>query len=225
MQRVELESSGKRNLIVAAFAMLSLPLGFQQSVVATAISVESRASVASPILTRNEVKAAAVQPDPAQTSPIGAQPAASEKTSSSESRKIVVSIPDRRLAVVEHGRVKKLYRVAVGAQETPSPTGHFHVVNKVARPGYWHKGTVVAPGADNPVGSRWIGLDLAHYGIHGTNEPESVGEAASHGCVRMGRRDLEELFEQVRVGDEVEIADAPIGAATEVVEQETGDGK
>lgn len=222
MQRAELESSGKRNLIVAAFAVLSLPLGFQQPVATMAVTADSAASASAPLLTKIDVKAAAVLPDPVQTSPTGTQPATSAKTSVSQARRIVVSIPDRRLAVVEHGRVKKLYRVAVGAQETPSPTGRFRIVNKVAQPGYWHNGRAVSPGPGNPVGSRWIGLDLAHYGIHGTNEPKSVGEAASHGCVRMGRRDLEELFAQVRVGDEVEIADAPIGAATEIAEEETG---
>ena len=205
-------------LAIAAFAVLSLPLALMQPAPSTATNLPS------PKVMSN-VKAAAVQPTPVLTSPAGAQLAASTNVQTAGARKIVVSIPERRLAIVERGRVKRVYRVAVGAHESPSPTGRFRIVNKVARPGYWHNGTVVAPGSDNPVGSRWIGLDLAHYGIHGTNEPDSIGQAASHGCVRMGQRDLEELFAKVRVGDEVEIADAPIAAATDVDEQEASSGQ
>jgi len=64
---------------------------------------------------------------------------------------------------------------------------------------------VIPAGADNPLGTRWIGLDRKGYGIHGTNQPRSIGHAASHGCIRMSRADLEELFRTVRVGDTVEI--------------------
>ena len=45
-----------------------------------------------------------------------------------------------------------------------------------------------------------MGLSAKGYGIHGTNVPSSIGKAASHGCVRMRRQDLEELFEMVMVG-------------------------
>jgi hypothetical protein len=48
-------------------------------------------------------------------------------------------------------------------------------------------------------------LNQKGYGIHGTNEPRSIGKAASHGCIRMAKADLEELFTLVDVGDEVEI--------------------
>jgi lipoprotein-anchoring transpeptidase ErfK/SrfK len=120
-------------------------------------------------------------------------------------RQIVVSIPDRKLALVEDGRVLKLYPVAVGASVSPSPEGEFKVVNRVANPTYYHPGTVIEPGPQNPLGTRWIGLNQKGYGIHGTNLPKSIGKAASHGCIRMARRDLEELFEIVRPGDTVSI--------------------
>jgi lipoprotein-anchoring transpeptidase ErfK/SrfK len=120
-------------------------------------------------------------------------------------RVIVVSLEDRRLGVVEDGTVKKTYRVAVGRGTSPSPTGTFTIVQRVENPTYYHDGKVIPPGPDNPVGSRWIGLSQKGYGIHGTNEPRSIGKAASHGCIRMGQKDLEELFAQVRSGDTVEI--------------------
>jgi lipoprotein-anchoring transpeptidase ErfK/SrfK len=120
-------------------------------------------------------------------------------------RRIVVSTAERKLAVVEAGRVVRLYPVAVGASESPSPTGQFTIVVKVKSPTWYHGGKVVGPGKTNPLGTRWMGLSRKGYGIHGTNVPESIGHAASHGCIRMRTRDAEELFELVRTGDSVEI--------------------
>ncbi|MGE5110109.1 MAG: L,D-transpeptidase [Acidobacteriaceae bacterium] len=120
-------------------------------------------------------------------------------------RQIVVSIPDRKLALVENGSVKAIYPVAVGKDSTPSPAGTFKVVNRIENPTYYHPGVVVGPGTANPLGNRWIGLNQRGYGIHGTNLPNSIGKAASHGCIRMAKTDLEDLFKQVRPGDEVQI--------------------
>ena len=94
-------------------------------------------------------------------------------------RLIVVSLADHRLALVEDGVVKKIYTVAVGKESTPSPTGTFTILDRVTNPTYYHAGEVIPPGPGNPVGTRWIGLNKAGYGIHGTNEPRSVGKAAS----------------------------------------------
>jgi L,D-transpeptidase ErfK/SrfK len=112
-------------------------------------------------------------------------------------RVIVVSLEDRKLALVEDGRVKKIYAVAVGKPSTPSPTGNFTIERRVANPTYHHNGKTVLPGPGNPVGTRWMGLSVHGYGIHGTNEPKSIGKAASHGCIRMARADLEEFYELV----------------------------
>jgi lipoprotein-anchoring transpeptidase ErfK/SrfK len=120
-------------------------------------------------------------------------------------RVIVVSLEDRKLALVEDGQVKKVYTVAVGKPSTPSPEGTFTIERRVANPVYRHEGKTVQPGPHNPVGSRWMGLSKAGYGIHGTNVPSSIGKAASHGCIRMAKADVEELFEMVEVGDTVEL--------------------
>lgn len=120
-------------------------------------------------------------------------------------RRIVVSIPDRKLALIESGRVVKVYRTAVGARKSPSPTGIFTIVTHIANPTWYGPGKVVGPGKDNPLGTRWLGLSLKSFGIHGTSAPKSIGRAASHGCIRMRNRDVEELFELVRVGDVVEL--------------------
>jgi lipoprotein-anchoring transpeptidase ErfK/SrfK len=118
-------------------------------------------------------------------------------------RQILVSIPDRKLAVLEDGLVLKVFPIAVGAHHSPSPAGEFRIINRLTNPTYYHKGIVIPAGPANPLGSRWMGLDLKGYGIHGTNAPRSIGKAASHGCIRLAKRDLEQLFNLVRVGDAV----------------------
>jgi L,D-transpeptidase ErfK/SrfK len=118
-------------------------------------------------------------------------------------RLIVVSLEDRKLALLEDGQVKKVYTVAVGKPSSPSPTGTFTIERRVSNPTYSHDGLVIPPGPGNPVGTRWMGLSIRGYGIHGTNAPRSIGKAASHGCIRMARPDLEELYAQMHVGDTV----------------------
>ena len=121
------------------------------------------------------------------------------------SRRIVVSIPDRKLALLENDSVVKTYNVSVGAAVSPSPTGSFQIVNRIPEATYYHR-TVVIPASDrSPIGTRWIGLNKKGYGIHGTNEPHSIGRAASHGCIRLRNREVEDFFERVQVGDSVEI--------------------
>jgi len=120
-------------------------------------------------------------------------------------RFILISIPDRQLALIDNGEVVKVYPVAVGKISTPSPEGDFTVINRTVNPTYYHEGKVIPPGKSNPLGTRWMGLSLKGYGIHGTNAPKSIGKAASHGCIRMAKKDLEELFTLVKVGDAVTI--------------------
>jgi lipoprotein-anchoring transpeptidase ErfK/SrfK len=120
-------------------------------------------------------------------------------------RLIVVSLEDRKLALLEGGQIKKVYSVAVGKPTTPSPEGTFVIERRVANPVYHHEGKTVLPGPGNPVGTRWMGLNKHGYGIHGTNEPKSIGKAASHGCIRMAKADLEEFYALVEVGDTVEL--------------------
>ena len=136
-------------------------------------------------------------------------------------RVIVVSLEDRKLALVEDGQVKKVYSVAVGKPSTPSPVGTFTIARRVANPTYHHNGKTVLPGPGNPVGTRWMGLSKPGYGIHGTNEPKSIGKAASHGCIRMAQADLEEFYELVAVGDTVEL----VGEHNQETAQLFGDGQ
>jgi len=125
------------------------------------------------------------------------------------SRRLVISIPDRKVALIENGRVVKVFPVAVGKNSTPSPHGSFHIASRVQHPTWYQPGKVVGPGPANPLGTRWMGLGYRGYGIHGTNMPLSIGKAASHGCIRMRNRDVEELFNLVQVGDQVDLEAVP----------------
>jgi lipoprotein-anchoring transpeptidase ErfK/SrfK len=134
--------------------------------------------------------------------------AAQDAQSASQSaphRLVLVSLADRQLAVIDGGNVIARFAVAVGATDSPSPTGQFRIVNRVSNPTYYHPGSVIPSEKDNPVGTRWVGLSQKGYGIHGTNAPRSIGHAASHGCIRLRNRDMERLFTLLRIGDVVEI--------------------
>ena len=136
---------------------------------------------------------------------IAAAEALAQDKQSPLSRRIVVSIPDRKLAVIESGNVVKIFPTAVGAPKSPSPAGSYTIVQRIVDPTWYGHGQVVAPGKNNPVGTRWIGLSIRGYGIHGTNAPASIGRNASHGCIRMRNKDVEQLFEMIAIGDPVEL--------------------
>jgi len=138
--------------------------------------------------------------------PATAADAAATAMATATPRRIIVSIADRRLVVVENNEVLAAFPVAVGAPASPSPVGSFTVINRVANPTYYEKGgKTIGPGPRNPIGTRWIGLSQKGYGIHGTDAPSSIGFAKSHGCIRLRNADVERLFEQVRAGDTVEL--------------------
>jgi lipoprotein-anchoring transpeptidase ErfK/SrfK len=98
-------------------------------------------------------------------------------------RRIVVSIPERKLAVIEDGRVLKIYDTAVGAAKSPTPTGEFTITIRLQHPTWYAQGKVTPPGRTNPLGTRWIGISRKGHGIHGTNSPVSIGERRCRGVV------------------------------------------
>lgn len=106
----------------------------------------------------------------------------------------------------------KSYAIAVGRPGWETPVGSYEVKQMIKNPTWIHplqKGVVI-PGGDpeNPLGRYWIGFwtDGKNWiGFHGTPTPRSVGRAASHGCVRMYNKDVEELFKQVTLGTVVTV--------------------
>ncbi len=101
----------------------------------------------------------------------------------------------------------KTYLVSTGANNC-TPVGTFKIVNKLPHPTWFKAGAIVpAESPENVLGTRWLGFDLAGYGIHGTVEPQSLGRQVTEGCVRMANPEVEELYDIVPVGTTVTIVD------------------
>ena len=123
---------------------------------------------------------------------------------------ILINRSLNRLTWFDDGTIRR-FRVATGQAIYPTPTGQFHIVVKWKDPWWypptydaWAKGLKpVPPGPNNPLGTRWMGLSAPGIGIHGTDEPSSIGYSESHGCIRMQVPDAEWLFDHVGVGTTV----------------------
>lgn len=105
---------------------------------------------------------------------------------------ITVNLTVRRLTAFQNGQRIAAYPVGVGKMVTPTPTGTYRIVTKNPNPG-------------GPFGAMWLGLSVAHYGIHGTNNPSSIGHYVSHGCIRMHNNHVLELARLVPLGTPVTI--------------------
>jgi lipoprotein-anchoring transpeptidase ErfK/SrfK len=123
---------------------------------------------------------------------------------------IVIWRGSRRLYLYDGMAYWRKFKIAVGMPAYPTPLGRFAIATKERNPTWnppdsdWARGLgPVPPGPGNPLGTRWMGLSAPGYGIHGTPYPETVGTAASHGCIRMYIRESEWLFERVRIGTTV----------------------
>jgi lipoprotein-anchoring transpeptidase ErfK/SrfK len=220
MRRLVVISNKKSKAIAAAvataLALTSIHLAatartatlkrqLEQLAVSNQPSAHSQSASASPANQKPGNESVEQQGEKSGLNATPAAPAAESSATPVRKRQLVISIPDRRLAVIDNGLVMKIYPIAVGARSTPSPDGDFVIINRAKDPTYRHGETEVAPGKDNPLGSRWMGLNLKGYGIHGTNVQSSVGKASSHGCFRMRKQDVEELYTLVQVGDTVTV--------------------
>jgi hypothetical protein len=117
---------------------------------------------------------------------------------------VYVDISECRATLFVDDRPVKTWPVAVGKPETPTPPGVYEIVRLKEDPTWSWEGHRYPPGdPENGLGSRWIGIDLPTYGMHGTNEPDSIGGAVSHGCVRSLNSDVEEVFAYLSLGDTV----------------------
>jgi len=108
--------------------------------------------------------------------------------------RIIVDLSDRRLYLLDGDVVTRAFPIGIGKMLTQTPTGEYRIINKQSNPG-------------GPFGAFWMGLSRPHYGIHGTNDPASIGHMVSHGCIRMYNQDVLELSRIVPIGTRVTIRD------------------
>ena len=121
---------------------------------------------------------------------------------------ILVDKSDNTLRLLDGAQAIKVYPVATGKNNS-TPVGIFKITSKLEDPTWYKPGGGIYPPGDkgNKIGTRWMGISKAHYGIHGTTEPETIGQQVSDGCVRMKNKDVEELFKLVAPGTPVTIQD------------------
>lgn len=105
---------------------------------------------------------------------------------------IHISLSKRTLTLLYQGQTRKVYPIGVGRMLHDTPVGNFIIVNRAPNPG-------------GPYGTMWLSLSKKGYGIHGTNDPSSIGKYVSLGCVRMYNKDVEELAKTVPNGTSVNI--------------------
>jgi lipoprotein-anchoring transpeptidase ErfK/SrfK len=120
---------------------------------------------------------------------------------------VIVNKAINKLALIRNGEIEAVYPVATGFNISLTPEGLFMVTVKAENP-YYRKTNIPGGAPNNPLGTRWIGFnargtDGRVYGIHGTNNPPSIGKYVSQGCVRMYNHDVEQLYEKVPIGAKV----------------------
>ena len=125
---------------------------------------------------------------------------------------IEVYLIQRQLLLKHGNEVIKQYPIGVArSRDFMTPPGSYMVLVKDTNPGWsnpYNPKIKIPPGPNNPLGTRWIGfhkIGKQAFGIHGTNDPSSVGKFVSHGCIRMKIPDAEDLFERIAIGTPVQV--------------------
>ncbi|NQT23676.1 MAG: L,D-transpeptidase family protein [Candidatus Omnitrophica bacterium] len=120
---------------------------------------------------------------------------------------ILVDKSQNKLFLKNGGQIIKTYKVSTGSNNS-TPVGKFKIEEKLPKPLWYKVGAIVRPDSpDYELGEYWMGLSAEGYGIHGTNDPHTIGKQITQGCIRMTNKDIEELYRIVPSGTEVVIAD------------------
>ena len=132
-------------------------------------------------------------------------------------RKLLVDTHERFLEIHEGDKLIAEFPITPGSKTLPAPIGTWRILGIATLPWFRHdegvlNGGVVSDtffnlpaGPNNPVGVLWMALNKPHVGIHGTNNPETIGRAASHGCIRTANWDAARIKDLVTKGNVVEI--------------------
>lgn len=123
---------------------------------------------------------------------------------------LVLNLSDRLLYLYQAGQLQTTYPVAIGRQGWETPQGEFYIFIMEYYPTWRNPftGEVIPPGDRNPLGVAWIGFwtnNQVQVGFHGTPHPSLIGQAVSHGCVRMHNQDIIDLYNRVSIGTKVKV--------------------
>ncbi|HYJ04086.1 MAG TPA: L,D-transpeptidase family protein [Chthoniobacterales bacterium] len=145
------------------------------------------------------------------------KPGFAEKNPAFANRKIYIDTKDRFLLIYDGKQLVAEFPITPGSAKLPAPMGLWKILGIATLPVFRHDEGVLnhgeksgtffnlPPGPNNPVGVLWMGLNKPHVGIHGTNNPETIGRASSHGCIRTANWDAARVRELVTVGNAVSI--------------------
>jgi lipoprotein-anchoring transpeptidase ErfK/SrfK len=134
-----------------------------------------------------------------------------------KARRVEVDTKDKTLTVTDNGKILAAFPITPGSKQLPAPIGTWQIVKIATLPFFrWDKAMLlhgkrsgdfhtIPPGPRNEVGLVWIGLNKKGIGIHGTNNPDSIGRSASHGCIRLANWDAIQVLNAVTQGVIVEI--------------------
>jgi L,D-transpeptidase ErfK/SrfK len=215
LKTASLKAMGRHHSLSHSFMVLSFATsalliavqwrGSPSSLKATASTAPMAHSVASQ---SNLDAQGAVAPNPPRTGIAVALQTSLNPDPLVQRSELIVDLSDRQVYLYQDGGLYGSYEIAVGKEGWETPTGKFSVINMQEHPIWQHPltGELVPSGADNPLGARWIGFwsDGEHQiGFHGTNQEDLIGQAVSHGCIRMRNSDVEAIYAQVSIGTPV----------------------
>ncbi|MEP4807122.1 MAG: L,D-transpeptidase [Luteolibacter sp.] len=138
-------------------------------------------------------------------------------SATAQARHVSVGLRDKILSIHENGRLIATFPITPGSAEHPAPAGEWHIVGSVPFPWFRYDLGVLKrgertenfhnlpPGPNNPVGILWAGLNKPGIGIHGSPEPDTIGRAGSHGCIRLSNWDAATFYTLVGKGTKVTI--------------------
>ncbi|MFZ3588457.1 L,D-transpeptidase [Bacillus sp. DJP31] len=137
---------------------------------------------------------------------------------------LIVNKQSNQIAYIDHGEIQGIYDVATGVTSELTPEGEFSIVIKAVDP-YYRRKNINGGSKENPLGTRWMGFDAAGtdgriYGVHGNNNPASIGHYVTQGCVRMKNEEIELLYSQIPIGTKIKITST--GESFEVLAREAG---
>lgn len=120
---------------------------------------------------------------------------------------VIVNKSRNELAFINENKVQTVVSVGTGMTQELTPEGLFTITVKAKNP-YFRRGNIPGGDPENPLGSRWIGFDAKGtdgriYGIHGTNQPASIGKYVSQGCIRSQNEVVSSLFPLIPLGTKI----------------------
>ncbi len=199
-----------KNFIFLSFSAVSLTLGQLPATALPLSGLETNSQTSSQITVLQDIQPLEIPPLPnlgAANDYLPIEPPVLPLVTTNLVR-LELRLGERKVYVFKDNEVIASYPVAIGRAGWETPTGDFVVRDMIENPGWenFRTGEVMPPGEDNPLGVRWISFwtdGVNEIGFHGTTNEELIGQAVSHGCVRMRNQDVMALFSKVSIGTPV----------------------